>query len=50
VTDQLRFTAGLRWQFNAHIVLKAEYLHNRELGAIEPFDNDMLTSSLLLIY
>ena len=50
VTDQLRFTGGLRWQFNPHVVLKAEYLHNRELGAIEPFDNDMVTSSLLLIY
>ena len=50
VTDQLRATGGLRWQFNPHIVLKAEYLHNWELGSIEPFDNDMFTSSLLLIY
>lgn len=50
VTDQLRFTGGLRWLFNPHVLLKAEYFHNRELGDIEQFDNDMFTSSLLLVY
>lgn len=50
VTDQARFTGGLRWLFNPHIVAKAEYYHNRELGDIEQFGNDMFTSSLLLIY
>ena len=50
LTDQLRFTGGLRWLFNPHVILKTEYFHNRELGGIEPFDNDMFTSSLLLVY
>jgi hypothetical protein len=50
VTDQARFTGGLRWLFNPHIILKTEYYHNQELGRIEQFGNDMFTSSLLLVY
>jgi hypothetical protein len=50
VTNQARFTGGLRWLFNPHIIAKAEYYHNQELGDVEPFDNDMFTSSLLLAY
>ncbi len=50
ITDQARFTGGLRWLFNPHIIAKAEYYHNRELGDVEQFGNDMLTSSLLLVY
>lgn len=50
LTNQARFTGGLRWQFNPHVIGKAEYFHNEELGNIEPFDNDMVTSSLLLVY
>jgi hypothetical protein len=50
VTHQARFTGGVRWLFNPHIVAKAEYFHNRELGGMAQFGNDMLTSSLLLMY
>jgi hypothetical protein len=50
VTKQARLTGGLRWQFNPHVILKAEYFHNQELGKMDQFDNDMATSSLLLVY
>jgi hypothetical protein len=50
LTKQMRFTGGLRATFNPHIVLKAEYLHNREFGGIDQFKNDMFTSALVLIY
>ena len=50
VTNQARITGGVRWQFNPHVILKAEYFHNQELGRVDPFDNDMATSSLLLVY
>lgn len=50
VTDQARFTGGLRWLFNPHVIAKAEYYHNQELGDIEQLSNDMFTSSLLLVY
>ena len=50
MTKQARFTGGMRWLFNPHIIAKAEYYHNQELGDIEQFDNDMFTSSLLLVY
>jgi hypothetical protein len=50
VTNQARFTGGLRWLFNPHMILKTEYYHNQELGDIEQFGNDMFTSSLLLVY
>lgn len=50
VTKQARLTGGLRWQFNPHVIAKAEYFHNQELGKVDQFDNDMVTSSLLLIY
>jgi hypothetical protein len=50
ITKQIRYTGGLRVVFNPRIVLKAEYLHNREFGGIPQFDNDMFTSSLVLSY
>jgi hypothetical protein len=50
VTDQARFTGGLRWLFNPHMIAKAEYYHNQELGDIEQFGNDMVTTSLVLSY
>jgi hypothetical protein len=50
LTNQARFTGGLRWLFSPHLIMKAEYFHNQELGEIEQFKNDMFTSSLLLIY
>jgi hypothetical protein len=50
VTKQARFTGGLRWLFNPHVLAKAEYYHNQELGDIQQFSNDMVTSSLVLSY
>jgi len=50
VTQQARLTGGVRWQFNPHVIVKAEYFHNQELGKVDQFDNDMFTSSLLLVY
>ena len=42
------FTGGVRVVVNPHIVVKAEYLHNEEYGGITEFDNDVVTSSLVL--
>ena len=50
VTKERRFTGGLRVVFNPHVIVKAEYLHNMEYGGIEEFNNDILTSSLVLAY
>lgn len=50
ITKSIRITGGLRAVFNPHIALKVEYLHNREFGDIEQFDNDIFTSSLVLSY
>ena len=35
LTKEMRFTGGLRFVFSANVVLKAEYLHNREYGGIQ---------------
>jgi len=50
VTKNWRATGGLRWVFNPHIVLKAEYLHNAEYGGIHSFLDDVFTSSLVLAF
>ena len=50
VTKQARFTGGLRVVFNPHTVVKAEYLHNVEYGGIANFENDIVTSSLVLAF
>ncbi|MBI2374527.1 MAG: hypothetical protein HYV07_11080 [Deltaproteobacteria bacterium] len=50
LTKSWRFTGGIFADVNEHVVVKAEYLHNGELGGIEAFDDDVLTSSLLLVY
>ena len=50
VTNQARFTGGLRFVFNPHIVLKAEYLHNVQRGDIPQFQADIFTSSLVLSF
>ena len=50
LTKQARFTGGLRFIVNAHMVVKAEYLHNREYGGITAFDNDVATSSMVLAF
>ena len=50
LTKSMRFTGGIRAVVNSHMALKAEYLHNREFGGIMQFDNDVVTSSLVLSY
>jgi hypothetical protein len=50
ITKSARFTGGARVVFSSNVVLKAEYLHNREFGGIAEFNNDVFTSSLVLAY
>ncbi len=50
LTKEARFTGGVRLSFSANVVLKAEYLHNREFGGIRQISNDVFTSSLVLAY
>ena len=50
LTKEMRVTGGLRFVFSSNVVLKAEYLHNREFGGIREFMNDVFTSSLVLAY
>ena len=44
----LRSTAGLRLELGTHIVAKAEYTLNRELGGIPQFKNDVFASSMVI--
>ena len=48
ITRSTQWTAGARLVFNPHATLKLEYVHNREFGGINQFDNDVATSSLVL--
>jgi hypothetical protein len=50
LTKSLRFTGGLRGVFNPHLVVKAEYLHNREFSGIDEFTNDIFTTSFVVSY
>lgn len=50
ITKSARLTGGLRLVLSSNIVLKAEYLNNREYGGIRSFKNDVFTSSLVLAY
>jgi hypothetical protein len=50
ITNLLQVTGGLRLVLNEYVAIKAEYIHNRELGRIEPIPNDIATSSLVLMY
>jgi hypothetical protein len=50
LTKSARFTGGLRFVFSPNVILKAEYLNNREYGGIREFRNDVFTSSLVLAY
>ncbi len=50
VTQSWRFTGGVRFVLNHHIILKAEYLKNGEYGDVPEFQNDVFTSSLVLRY
>jgi hypothetical protein len=50
LTRSARLTGGLRFVLSPNVVLKAEYLNNREYGGIREFRNDVFTSSLVLAY
>jgi hypothetical protein len=50
ITKEARFTGGFRVVVNAHMVVKAEYLHNEEYGGTAEFDNDIATSSMVLAF
>ncbi len=50
LTKGQRFTGGARIVFSPHIILKAEYLWNREYGGIPQFENNIFTSSLVLAF
>jgi hypothetical protein len=48
--DTDRFTFGLQLQLYESVLLKAEYLWNRELHGAPQVDNDVFTSSLVLTW
>jgi hypothetical protein len=50
ITKSWRATFGARAVLGEHVVVKAEYLHNGEYGGVPQISNDVLTSSLLLMY
>ena len=50
VTKEWRATGGVRVVVNPHMVVKGEYLHNDEYGGINEFDNDIVTSSMVLFF
>ena len=50
ITKNWRATVGARFVPNEHVIVKAEYLHNGEYGGVPQIPDDVLTSSLVLIY
>jgi hypothetical protein len=50
LTKEQRFTGGVRVVFSPHIVLKSEFLWNREYGGIQQFENNIFTNSLVLAF
>jgi hypothetical protein len=50
LTKGWRAVAGLRFVPSEHVVLKAEVLHNGEYGGVPLVRDDVITSSLVLIY
>jgi hypothetical protein len=50
VSDLVRVSPGLHFEFGTHVIVKAEYTLNRELGRIPQFPNDVVTSALVVKY
>jgi hypothetical protein len=50
ISQLVRFTAGLRAELGEHVIVKAEATHDRELGRIPQFPNDVVTTSLVIKY
>ncbi len=48
ITDELRFTGGVRVELGSHVIAKAEYTMVREMGRLPQFPDDVFTSSLVL--
>lgn len=46
-SDSMRITPGLRFEIGPHVIFKAEYSVNLELGRLQSFRNDIFTSSLV---
>ena len=46
----VRGTGGLRLEFGTHVIVKAEYTVNREIGGIPQFRNDVFASALVVKY
>lgn len=50
ISELLRVTPGIRLEIGAHVIIKAEYTVNTELGRIPEFPNDVFTSALIIRY
>lgn len=50
ISQLVRFTVGVRVELGAHVIVKAEGTHDRELGRLPQFPDDVLTTSLVIKY
>ncbi len=50
VSQVMRTTAGARVELGTNVIVKAEFTRNVELGPLKPFDDDVVTSSLVIKY
>jgi hypothetical protein len=50
ISELVRFTGGARFDLGRNVIIKAEYVVNRELGRAPQFPNDVFTSSLVMRY
>lgn len=50
ISKLVRATPGVRLEIGAHVIIKAEYTVNTEVGRIPEFPNDVFTTSLVIKY
>ena len=50
ISELFRVTPGVRLEIATHVIIKAEYTVNTELGRIPEFPNDVFTSSVIIRY
>ena len=50
ISQLVRFTVGVRVELGAHVIVKAEGTHARELGRLPQIPDDVLTTSLVVKY
>jgi hypothetical protein len=50
ISKLVRGTGGLRLELGTHVIVKAEYTVNREIGGIPQFHNDVFASALVVKY